>query len=97
MSKAKKVSSKKGTAGGSSGQVAAQAKKRRGPKSHLELSKSRVDEDMVAGAEEMLDGDDEDDEDDDQGAEKQERPQLAKKKKHDTNFLLQLDERGVSK
>ena len=65
---------------------AAPSKKSRGPKSHLEPSKRAVDDETIQGAKEMLDdGSDEED--------GQHMPQAGKS----TDFLLQLDEKGVSR
>lgn len=91
MSKPKKTG-RKPVAGSSKGKGSGQVKKSRGPKSHLEPSKIAVDENTIQGAEEMLDEESEDDE----GEEQIKRAANGSKGKN-TDFLLKLDEKGVSK
>lgn len=87
MSKAKKTAGdKKGGANSKLTKKKTNEKKSRGPKSHLEPNKRKVDHDTIQGATEMLDEDS-----------KEEMIENGDEKSGNVDFLLSLDERSVSK
>lgn len=92
MSKAKKAAAaagdKRGSAKGKLEKKKQVEKKSRGPKSHLEPNKRKVDHDIIQGATEMLD----------QSSEEQVIENgNSGNAGNSADFLLSLDERSVSK
>lgn len=103
MSKAKGDKSSKRKRGEATkkgnGKKAATVKKARGPKSHLEPSKGKVDADTIKSAREMLDDDDDDEAESDDDIEAERRPERmgTSSSSGKTAFLLNLDEKGISR